>query len=476
MKESQQPMGEEAEPLRFGTSGIRGVVGQGITEDGCWSAGRALGTLLGQGARVCLGRDTRLSGPAVAGWVVRGLLESGADVVDLGVVPTPALAALTRAGGFAAGVMLTASHNPPEYNGIKVFDSEGVGFARIREQRIEELVARRDFSSGHGCYQRDESAIDQYIATLPGELVQRAAHARIPLLLDPGNGAASGFVRTVFERLGLPVSVVNDEPDGAFPGRGPEPAACTLCQTCEAFETSGARLCACYDGDADRVVFCDPAGFIGLDEMVAFVASMYVRNRTRRCLATTVETGLLPDYALADVGGRVVRGTVGDVAVAHLVRQEDAGLGAETVGVYIFPEVGLYPESIVATLQVCAMLGEGASIRGFVNSLPRLHLIKRKVACPNSLKQPIMSRAAEELVDALHLPADVTVNTMDGLRLEMPDAWVLVRPSGTEPVVRVTAEAVDQARAVALATDAGDIVTRLINEAAPPAGTEGGSA
>ena len=469
-------MGEEAEPLRFGTSGIRGVVGQGITEDGCWCAGRALGTLLGQGARVCLGRDTRLSGPAVAGWVVRGLLESGMDVVDFGIIPTPALAALTRAGGYAAGVMLTASHNPPEYNGIKLFDGEGVGFSRIREQRIEELVARRDFSSGHGCFTYDCSALEGYLATLPPGVVRAAVAAKVPLLLDPGNGAAAGFARTVFERLGLPVKAVNDEPDGNFPGRGPEPAACTLCQTCEAFETSGARLCACYDGDADRVVFCDPAGFIGLDEMVAFVASMYLRGRTRGTLATTVETGLLPDLALRRVGGRVVRGQVGDVAVAHLVREVDAALGAETVGVYIFPEQGLYPDSLLATLHVCAMLGEGASIRGFVNSLPRLHLTRRKVDCPNSLKSSIMSRAAQLLPDALHLPAQGTLNTTDGLRIEMPDAWVLVRPSGTEPVVRVSAEAVDQKQALLLAADAGDIVTRLINEAAPPAGTEGGSA
>ena len=468
-------MREEVEPLRFGTGGIRGVVGQEITEDGCWCAGRALGTLLGQGARVCLGRDTRLSGPEVAGWVVRGLLETGVDVVDLGIVPTPALAALTRAGGFAAGAMLTASHNPPEYNGIKLFDFEGVGFARIREQRIEELIARRDFSSGHGCYQRDESAIDLYIATLPADVIAAAVAAKVPLLLDPGTGAASGFARTVFERIGLHVTVVNDEPDGNFPGRGPEPAECTLCQTCEAFETSGARLCACFDGDADRVVFCDPAGFIGLDEMVAFVAQHRVRQTSRRSLATTVETGLLPDFALAEVGGTVVRGKVGDVAVAHLARELDAALGAETVGVYIFPEQGLYPDSLLATLHVCAMLGEGASIRGFVASLPRLHLIKRKVGCPNPLKELIMSRAAEELVDALHLPANVTVNTTDGLRLELPDAWVLVRPSGTEPVVRVTAEAVEQKRAVELATGAGDIVTRLIDEATPAAEPEGGA-
>lgn len=464
---------EEEAPLRFGTSGIRGVVGQGLTQDGCERAGRALGTLLKQGAHVCIARDTRHSGPEVAEWVTRGLLSSGADVVDYGVAPTPVLASLTRAGGFAAGVMITASHNPLEYNGIKLFDAEGIGFSRELEQSIEALCERRSFAIGRGSLQPDNGALELYLTGLPSDLVRKALAARVPVLLDPGNGAASVFARALFERLGLQVSAVNDTPDGAFPGRGSEPSAGTLSGTCESLRQSGAYLAACFDGDADRVVFCDREGFLGLDEMIAFVAQNRVRQTLRRYLATTVETGLLPQHALEQVGGCVVRGKVGDVAVAHLTRELGAALGTESIGVYIFPEQGLYPDSLVAVLHVLGMHADPAAARDFIASLPRLHLVKRKVSCPSALKTPVMARAAGALCDALDAPGDVTVNETDGVRLEMADAWLLVRPSGTEPVVRVTTECTDSVRGEHLARGAEDIVTRLIVEAARAANSGG---
>ena len=465
--------GEEAEPLRFGTSGIRGVVGAGLTKDDCECAGRALGTLLGQGARVCLGRDTRHSGPAVAGWVIQGLVAGGVEVVDYGVAPTPAVAALTRSMGFSAGIMITASHNPPEYNGIKLFDHEGVGFSREQEQRIESLCWSRDFTSGTGSVRQDDSALERYLETVPAALARAAADSRIPLMLDAGNGAASGFARTVFERLGLQVNAINDSPDGSFPGRGAEPSATTLGCTCRMLRSSAAQLAACFDGDADRVVFCDCEGFLGLDEMIAFMAQHRARQSRHPCLATTVETGLLPQYALEHLGGTVVRGRVGDVAVAHLTRQVDAALGAESIGVYIFPEQGLYPDSIVAVLHVLAAAGKPQSIRKFIGSLPRTHLVKRKVACPSALKAAVLRRADSMLGDELELPVNAIVNRTDGLRLEMPDSWLLVRSSGTEPVIRVTAEAAEAARADFLGMAADAIMTRLVAESARAAGSGG---
>jgi phosphoglucosamine mutase len=145
------------------------------------------------------------------------------------------------------------------------------------------------------------------------------------------------------------------------------------------------------------------------------------------------------------------------------------------VGVYIFPEQGLYPDSMGAVLRVLATLPDPSGIRSFVRTLPRVHLVKRKVGCPSPLKTRVMSRVDEMLMDALDVPADVTVNRTDGVRLEMQDAWVLVRPSGTEPVVRVTTESTDPARADYLALGADAIVTRLVAEAAHSAGTGGSS-
>ncbi len=447
--------------VRFGTSGVRGVVSEDLTQAGCRCVGMALGTVLGKGARVCLGRDTRISGPVVSGWFRRGLLAAGADVVDLGVVPTPVLAALTRAGGYSAGAMVTASHNPPEYKGIKLFDADGIGFSREQEAAVEGLCREGRFSGGASRLEREDRALELYLECIPSGLAATAAASGIPLLVDPGNGAACGFVCEVYERLGLRVESVNDVPDGRFPGRGPEPGPGTLDATVAALEGAGAELAVCFDGDADRVLFCDREGFLGLDEMVAFIARNRVRQTGKRCLATTVETGLLPEYAVAAEGGQVVRGEVGDAAVARLARQEDAALGAETVGVYIFPELGFYPESILAPLYLLGMLGQVSDIREFINSLPPVHLVNRKVRCPSRLKTEVMRWLGGSPHDMVR-SGNVRVNRTDGLRLELGDAWLLVRPSGTEPVIRVTAESTSAADAEMVAGDARARVEELV--------------
>jgi phosphomannomutase len=442
------------------------VVGADLTENTCRCAGKSLGAVLGRGARVCVGRDTRLSGPEVAGWLTDGLLSSGVDVVGVGVVPTPALAVFARSGGFDAGAMVTASHNPPEYNGIKLFDSGGVGFSRAREEEVEALCDAGVRGTGAGRLEHDDSALELYLESLPPAVVRAALASPVRLMLDPGNGAASRFACEVFRRLGLDVRAVNDTPDGRFPGRGSEPNAATLGGTCAALSASDARLAACFDGDADRVVFCDREGVLELDGMLAFVAQHRIRQTSRRSLATTVETGLLPEYAVGEVGGCVVRGQVGDVAVAHLVRREDAALGAESIGVYIFPESGLHPDSMLAVLHVLGTLEDALDVRRFIGTLPRLELVKTKIICPSNLKPDVMLQAEDAVRGVLGAPSGVTVNRTDGLRFEMPDAWLLVRPSGTEPVIRVTAEAAGAGRAGVLAHRAEDLMSTLVAEAA----------
>jgi len=457
---------DDGRRVRFGTSGIRGVVGADLSVETCRCAGKSLGAVLGRGARVCVGRDTRLSGPDVSGWFIDGLLSSGVDVVNVGVAPTPALAVYTRSGGLDAGAMITASHNPPDYNGIKLFDSDGVGFSRTQEQEIEAISDAGEFVEGKGSLEEDGSALERYLESLPAAVVGGALASPVPLMLDPGNGAASRFAAQVYRRLGLRVETVNDTPDGRFPGRGSEPNAATLGGTWAALSASGARLAACFDGDADRVVFCDREGVLELDGMLGFMAQHRVLGTARRSLATTVETGLLPQYAIENVGGVVVRGRVGDVAVAHLARHEHAALGAESIGVFIFPEAGLHPDSLLAVLHVLGALEDALDARRFIAGLPRVENVKAKVRCPASYKGAVMQRAEEALRDVPGLASGAAVNRTDGLRFELSDAWLLVRPSGTEPVIRVTAEAAAAGRARLIARRAEDVVSSLVAEAA----------
>jgi len=379
------------------------------------------------------------------------------------MLPTPALAAVTKHGQFDAGVMLTASHNPypPEYNGIKLFEADGLGFSRERERNIEALCASGDFASGSGSLESKTDSLDAYLASIPSGLASAAVRSGLKLLVDAGNGAAAGFASTVFRRLGIPVVTVNDNPDGTFPGRGPEPNESTLSSTYEALMASDADLAACFDGDADRVVFLDRQGFLGLDGMTSFVAHHRVGLTGCGCIATTVETGMLPWHAVEPLGGYVTRGVVGDVAVAHTALRENAALGAETIGVYIFPEHGFYPESMLAVLYVLAACAGPRDIRDFLGTLPPLFMRKHKLPCSASLKEMVMERVAP---GALVPPGEKvrSVVTVDGLRVELDDSWLLIRPSGTEPVLRVTVESADPHRADSLSTYATETVASLV--------------
>jgi phosphoglucosamine mutase len=278
------------------------------------------------------------------------------------------------------------------------------------------------------------------------------------VVVDPGNGAASRFASDIFVNMGLNVIPVNDEPDGLFPGRSPEPREDTLQGTLDFLRQHNADLAICFDGDADRVVFCDKEGFLGFNEPIAFISRLAVRKTGKKKIATTVETGGLLDLAVKELGAEVVRGRVGDVAVAHLAQQLDAALGVEQVGVYIMPEVGYYPDSIFASLFLLSQLSDASEIRQFFQDIPRLFFEKARVSCPNELKESVMARVKEKA----HILAPDEINTLDGLRLEFADSWMLIRASGTEPVIRVISESMSQKQTDELISKGRKLVQSLV--------------
>jgi len=433
------------EPL-FGTSGIRGVVGEDLPLELCTESSRALGSSLPASSCACLATDSRESRETVKDAVISGLLSSGIDVVDLGILPTPALALLTREMSFDAGVMITASHNPPQYNGIKLFNRDATGYSRAQEEELEKLYFRKKFRQGKGALKRTEEGIEKYFSFIERKIPPGKLARELKLVIDPGNGAASGFATEIFRRMGLRVIPLNDEADGRFPGRNPEPKEDTLTGTIEFLRQQDADLAICFDGDADRVVFCDREGFLGFDPMIAFISRIMIEKTKRKTIATTVESGKLIDSAINDLGGEVVRGRVGDVNVAHSARERNAALGAEGVGVYIFPELGYYPDSFFATLTLLSELRDPGQIREFLQSLPPLCLSKTKVPCPNELKESVMKVIREAGPSLMVEGERPEVNAIDGVRLEFPDSWMLIRPSGTEPAIRIIAESASRAQ------------------------------
>ncbi len=445
----------------FGTSGIRGIVGQDLTVDLCREVAHSLGTLLPSKAKVCLATDTRPSGQVLKKAIFAGLRSSGIDVTDLGIVPTPMLAFLTKEWSFDTGVMVTASHNPPQFNGIKLFNNDSVGYSQEQEREIERVYAEKRFRQGsrEGMLHQGQGMKETYLRFLKSNLPGGRFNGK-RVVVDPGNGAASRIVTELFSELGIEVVPLNDVPDGLFPGRNPEPKEDTLQGTIEFLREARADLAICFDGDADRVVFCDREGFLGFNESIAFVSRLVAEESGKKSVATTVETGSLLDLAVEDLGVKVVRGKVGDVHVAYLAREIDAAIGVEQVGVYIIPRIGCYPDSIFAALTLLSRVAEVGEIRTFLGKLPRLFFDKGKVPCPNKLKDQVMKMVEDNV--SLFGVADV--NALDGIRLEFGDSWMLIRASGTEPVIRVLAESSSASRTRELLDSGVGRVQHLVAE------------
>ena len=447
----------------FGTSGIRGIVNQDLSPDFCRLVALAIGTTLPPDSAVCIATDTRVSRDIIKEAVNSGLLSSGINVVDLGILPTPALALLTRELGFAAGIMVTASHNPPEFNGIKLFTESSLGYSRDQEAEIEKIFFEKQFRQGErGTLEQAQDAKQKYLSFVKGKLSLPGFNHPLKVVVDPGNGAASKFASDIFIQMGFDVIPVNDEPNGLFPGRSPEPKADTIQGTVEFLRRHDADLAICFDGDADRVVFCDKEGFLGFNESIAFISRLIVKKTGKRKIATTVETGTLLDLAMKDLGAEVVRGKVGDVAVAHLVRELDAALGVEEVGVYVIPEAGYYPDSIFASLILLSQLTDPGEIREFFQGIPRLFFEKAKVFCPNELKEVVMAQVIEKAYLFAPDKIPIRIGTLDGVRLEFPDSWILIRASGTEPVIRVISESASQTKTNKLISKANELVQSLV--------------
>lgn len=421
----------------FGTSGVRGVFGKDLTLNLCRDVASSLATILPPGARVCIANDSRTSGPAIKEAVIDGLAACGIATADLGLLPTPALALLTRDMQFDTGIMITASHNPPEFNGLKLFNADALGYSREMEEQIEAIYRTGQFRRApRAASGAAQGMRETYLKAVQGRLPPQGLNQRLKIVVDPGNGAASGFATWVFTRLGLNVLPINDYPDGRFPGRDPEPKEDTLRRTMAYIKESGADLAVCFDGDADRVVFCDQEGFLGFNEAVAFISRLAVHQSGKKAVATTVESGRLLEMATRDLGARVYRGRVGDADVAHLALKYDAAIGVENVGVYILPAMGYYPETIFAALVLLCHIEHPREIRDFFRKMPPLFFDKGRVTCPNEEKNTLMTVIAQQASGF----GAVSVNTLDGVRLEFADSWMLIRASGTEPVIRVLAE------------------------------------
>ncbi|ACV12420.1 Phosphoglucosamine mutase [Halorhabdus utahensis DSM 12940] len=430
----------------FGTSGIRGPVGETVTADLALSVGRALGI---DADRVVVGRDPRESGRFLLDALTAGLRESGTDVIDLGVAATPTVARAVRGEDGDAGVVITASHNPPADNGIKLWQPTTQAFDTARQNtvadRIEseafDLVAwddlgtrrRRDGADAHV-----EAILDAVSVTSPPDVV-----------VDLGNGAGGVSVEALTQ-VGCDVETLNAQPDGAFPGRPSEPTA-ENCESLTALARETGRLGIAHDGDADRLrAVTEDGEFLSGDTLLAILARDAADPG--ETVAAPVNTSLAVDDYLAADDIDVVRTRVGDVSVAERASEPGVAFGGEPSGAWIWPAQALCPDGPLAAAKLVELAAE-RPLADRVDDIEAYPIHRDSVSVTE--KAAVMERIHERVQAEYD---DVT--TLDGVRVDLGDAWFLLRASGTQPLIRITAEARDPERANTVFEEAREIVTR----------------
>jgi phosphomannomutase/phosphoglucomutase len=439
----------------FGSSGTRGVVGEGLTPEFVLRVAKAAGTVWDTD-RVAVGRDTRTTGEMFANAAASGLASVGVDVDDLGVAPTPSV---VRYAGVEAipALQITASHNPPEYNGVKLVGADGVELPVDQLERIEDVVLSDDFATASwddvGETREVSTANADYVEDLLAAVDRdRIADADLKVAVDPGHGAGALTSPEFFRRLGCEVVTVNAQPDGYFPGRPPEPVERHLGDLRRLVRASGADLGIAHDGDADRAMFVDERGeHVPGNSAFAALASEALGPEDTVVSAVNVSQRLVD---VAERAGASVELTpIGATNIITRIRElwtEGATIpiSGEGNGGVFFPNYRLVRDGAFIAARFLELVAERPA-SDVVAPFADYHQERLDVTYGNESELDAMLTAAQEYA----ADASAELDTTDGYRLDYDDAWVLVRPSGTEPKVRIYAESQDVARAEALAAD-----------------------
>ena len=434
----------------FGTNGFRFIPGVTHDLDFVIRFSEALGTYFGEG-ELCVGQDGRVSSPAIANAAVSGLLSSGRDVAEAGLVPTPALQFAVKSMGFRGGVMITASHNPPNYNGLKVMGQDGVEIPRLDEQRVEKVFfddssTRADWKSV-GVLRQEPSVVANYIRGVSSRVNSKVISERkFTIVMDLGNGAQCVAAPYIAEALGCKVITINSTVDGNFPGRGPEPTPETVGDLSAAVKSVGADLGVAYDGDGDRSIFCDEGGrILWGDQSGCLLADYLLERNPHATIVTPVSSSQALEVVASKRGGKVIRTRVGSVDVSRTIIERKALFGFEENGGCIYsPHIPVRDGAMTTALMLECLASRGMSFsRSLAFSVPKFHQAKTKVEADVTKRDAIMK--------AVERQAKGEVERIDGIKVWTgPHSWVLVRPSGTEPIIRVFAEADSPDAAAAL--------------------------
>jgi phosphoglucosamine mutase len=415
----------------FGTSGIRAVVDSWLIQLAL-KVGLAVGQLYGN---IIVGCDTRTSSDAMKKSFIAGLMAAGAKGYDAGVLPTPTLALAARE--FDAGVMITASHNPPEYNGIKLLNPDGSAFDSNQQKKIEEMILNGSLSTTS--WDRFQScsiytnAVEKHIERILTDFPDKF---KLKIALDCGCGAASVITPSLLDKMGCEVLTLNCQPSGFYP-RAAEPIEVNLDELIKAVRQSGADLGIAHDGDADRMMVVDDKGsFISGDRLLVLLASELGAKK----VVTTVDASMAIDEAIFNV----TRTRVGDNYVSQQLKK-GGDFGGEPSGSWVFPKNSLCPDGIYAVAQVVSIASR-KRLSKLIDGIPCYPLLRGSIDYDGI----VMSQLERKLMTMKPL----SVDKIDGIKLSFNNGWLLVRASGTEPKIRITAEAKTKAQVSGIYNDA----------------------
>jgi phosphomannomutase/phosphoglucomutase len=437
----------------FGTNGVRGFANEDMNAELALKLGRALGSFLHEGDTVLVGRDTRTSGPMLVAALTAGLQSAGVHVLDAGIVTTPALQyrVKTSKGKFAAGAVVTASHNPPEFNGIKFIDPDGTEMRADKEDAIEGLFFADKFRSvkwdriGQSGVEPgvNDAYVDAIVSLVDVEAIRRA---KLTVALDTSNGAGSLTAPFLLRKLGVHAITLNAQPDGTFPGHPSEPTPENVKDLVRATTAFGASLGVVQDGDADRCVFIDEKGnYIDGNRTLALMAGYAVQKHGGGLVVTPVSSSGIVEEHVKAKGGKLEYTRVGAPVVARYMMDHKAIVGGEENGGIIWPEFQHCRDASMTLAKVIELVAtSGKPFSQLLGEVPTAASVKKKVECPNARKQKALDGFA-----AAH--AKDKVDRTDGVKVYTSEGWVLVRPSGTEPIFRVYAESKTHDQAEALA-------------------------
>jgi phosphomannomutase/phosphoglucomutase len=447
----------------FGTNGIRGVANKELTPEMTIKIGSAIGTFFKRGTLI-VGHDARTSSPMLAKAVISGLNATGCNVLFTGMAPTPTLQYAVKNHRLDGEVIITASHNPPEYNGIKVIWNDGIELSREQEIAVENMFFNEKIRYAEwnniGTMCDLQGIIEEYMEAIKKHVdVERITKKHYRVVIDAANSVGNLAAPYLLRDLGCKVMTINGNIDGTFPGRLPEPRVENLGELASTVKAIGADLGVAYDGDADRSVFVDENGeiFWG-DKTFALVEKYFLKDNPTEKIVTPVSSSTLVKDIADAYSGKLVWTKVGSVTVSQTMKKLKAKLGGEeNGGIFYGPHQSVRDGAMAAALIMEIMAKTNKKLSTLIGELPKYFIEKGKAECPENLKEKALRKLAEQM-------KELNISTIDGVKVWFKDkSAILIRPSGTEPIYRLYVEAKKEQKAKQLVNEYSLKLKKIIN-------------